>query len=279
MRVQKSFQNEKPTLYLISTPIGNLEDITFRAINTLKSVDIIFAEDTRVSAKLLNHYDIKTPLDTYHEHNKEVKSEKIIKCLNEGMNVGLVSDAGMPIISDPGYYIVRELYNTDFNVVIIPGANAALSALTVSGLAPIPFMFFGFLSPKASKRKNQLRGILNNTYTTILYESPHKIMNTLKYIEEIDSTRSVVIAREITKRFEEIISGSVGDIVSKYESFKGEIVLIIKGDDSSKEDLNNLDPKKHVKYYIDLGYSQNEAIKMTAKDRNVSKNDIYQLFI
>lgn len=279
MRRQSSFRNGSSTLYLVSTPIGNLDDFTFRAIDILSSVDTIFAEDTRVSQKLLSHYQIKTPLKSYHEHNKEQQSDKIIDLLHDKHDVAIISDAGTPVVSDPGYLIAKKAMDHGFNVVSIPGASAVLSALVVSGLAPIPFTFYGFLSHKESKKKKELEHILMSDHTSIVYESPHRIRNTVEHIMMFDPDRNIVIARELTKRFEEVISGLAKEVYDQIEQLKGEIVLLIEGNKRSELFWEQLNEIEHVEYYKKQGMTEKEAIKKTAKDRKVQKNEVYKHFV
>ncbi|MBN2604313.1 MAG: 16S rRNA (cytidine(1402)-2'-O)-methyltransferase [Bacilli bacterium] len=274
MKRQKSFQNDLPTLYLVATPIGNLEDMTFRAVNILKSVDIIYAEDTRVSHKLLSHYDISKPLKTYHDFNKEVKSNEILQHLREHQNVALISDAGYPLISDPGYFLIREVIEEDFNVVSIPGANALLTGLVVSGLPPQPFTFYGFLDNKEGKRKKQLMELKDKTETLIFYESPHRVTKTIQNIHQVFGLRDVVIARELTKKFEEVIRGT-SESLKDLEELKGEMVLMVAGNKNSIEELD-MSILEEVKMNIENGLSSKDAIKEVARRRNLTKNDVYQ---
>lgn len=271
---QKSFHNESKTLYLVATPIGNLEDITFRAVNILKSVDIIYCEDKRVSSKLLNHYEISKPLNSYHDFNKEIKSEELLNNLKDHKDIALISDAGYPLISDPGYYVIREAISNGFNVVSIPGANAALSALVVSGIAPHPFMFYGFLDSKESKRKKELEALKSHTETLVFYESPHRINKTIKNLYEVYGERQLVVARELTKKFEEIIRGTTKSLLDLGE-IKGEIVVIVEGmkDSYIESDLSILE---EVDLYINEGMSSKDAIKKVAKNRKLNKNEVYQ---
>ena len=274
MKRQSSFNNDSKTLYLVATPIGNLEDITFRAVNILKEVDMIYCEDKRVSSKLLNHYEISKPLKTYHDHNKVIKSEELINNLKENKNIALISDAGYPLISDPGYYVIREAIKEGFNVVSIPGANAALSALVVSGIAPHPFMFYGFLDSKESKRKKELEALKNHTETLIFYESPHRINKTIKNLYEVYGERDLVVARELTKKFEEIIRGTTKSLLDLGE-IKGEIVIILEGlkDSFIESDLSLLE---EIDLYMSEGMSSKDAIKKTAKNRNMPKQEVYK---
>lgn len=274
MKRQKSFINNLPTLYLVATPIGNLEDMTYRAVNILNEVDIILCEDTRVSGKLLSHYKIKKPLKTYHDHNKEMKSVEIIKLLKEGKNLALISDAGYPLISDPGYYLVREVIKEEFNVVSIPGASAGLTGLVVSGIVPHPYLFYGFLDSKETKREKELTALKEYKETLIFYESPHRINKTMKSLLKVMGDRHVVIARELTKKYEEILRGTTTSM-QDIEDIKGEMVVILQGKQiepyvptkSIAEEVNDL---------IDEGLSSKEAIKSIAKLRNLPKNDVYQ---
>lgn len=273
MQRQKSFQNNNPTLYLVATPIGNLEDISFRAIKILKSVDMIYAEDTRVSGKLLSHFEIKKPLKTYHDYNKEVKTNEIIKNLISGLNIAIISDAGYPLISDPGYFLIREAIKGDINVVSIPGANALLSALVVSGIPPHPFFFYGFLDSKEGKRKKELEKLINYKETIIFYESPHRFHKTIKNMYEVFGERGLVIARELTKKYEEIIRGTTLSL-QEITELKGEIVLVLHGktDQVIESDLSILE---EVNSLIESGLASKEAIKQVSKNRNIPKNDVY----
>lgn len=274
MNRQKSFHNEAKTLYLVATPIGNLEDMTFRAVNILKSVDLIYCEDKRVSSKLLRHYEISKPLNSYHDFNKEVKSEELINNLKNNMNIALISDAGYPLISDPGYYVIREAIAEGFNVVSIPGANAALSALVVSGIAPQPFMFYGFLDSKESKRRKELEELKNHKETMIFYESPHRINKTIATMYRVLGEREIVVARELTKKFEEIIRGTTKSLLDLGD-IKGEIVVVVDGVKETYIE-SKLSILEEVDLYINEGMSSKDAIKQVAKNRKLTKNDVYQ---
>ena len=271
-------------LYLVATPIGNLEDITFRAINILKEVDLIAAEDTRHTLKLLNHYEISKPLISYHRHNEEIKVEGLIEKLNEGQNIAVVSDAGTPAICDPGEVIVKEALKENIKVVPIPGACAFVNALVASGLDTKEFVFYGFLSINKKLRKEKLEQIKKENKTIILYEAPHKLKNTLGDLEEILENRKIVIARELTKIHEEFIKGTAKEILEKYTEPKGEHIILIeanpiKQEDEEKLKINNMTIEEHYKYYENKGFSKNEIIKKIAKDKGVNKNEIYKLFI
>lgn len=271
-------------LYLVATPIGNLEDITFRAINILKEVDLIVAEDTRHTLKLLNHYEISKPLISYHRHNEEIKVEGLIEKLKKGQNIAVVSDAGTPAICDPGEVIVKEALKENIKVIPIPGACAFVNALVASGLDTKEFVFYGFLSINKKIRKEKLEQIKKENKTIILYEAPHKLKNTLEDLEEILENRKIVIARELTKIHEEFIKGTAKEILEKYTEPKGEHVILIeanpiKQEDEEKLKINNMTIEEHYKYYENKGFSKNEIIKKIAKDKGVNKNEIYKLFI
>lgn len=269
-------------LYIVATPIGNLEDITLRAIKTLKEVDIIAAEDTRHTLQLLNHLEITKPLISYHRHNEEEKSKNLINILLEGKNIALVSDAGTPVISDPGEEIVKEAIKNDIEIIPIPGACALITALISSGLNSKEFMFLGFLPLNKKLRKEKLQEIQKSTKTIILYEAPHKIKNTLEDLSKITEERKIVLARELTKIHEEFIQGTAKELQEKLETPKGEFVIVIeenKSVNNNDETLNNLTLEEHYNYYKEQGLEKKEIIKKIAKDRNQSKNEIYINFI
>ena len=271
-------------LYLVATPIGNLEDITFRAIRILKEVDLIAAEDTRQTLKLLNYYEINKPLISYHRHNEEIKQEVLIEKLKEGKNIALVSDAGTPVISDPGEVIVKEAIKENIEVIPIPGACALVNALIASGLDTKEFSFYGFLSLNKKLRKEKLQEIKRENKTIILYEAPHKLTSTLKDLEQILENRQIVVARELTKIHEEFIRGTVSEILEKYPEPKGEHIILIEGNEIKEETeeeklIKEMTIEEHYKYYEKQGLTKNEIIKKIAKDKGVSKNEIYQMFI
>ena len=274
-------QNQVGTLYLVATPIGNLDDITLRAIKVLKEADLIAAEDTRHTLKLLNHLEISKPMISYHRHNEEFRCDYLIKELKEGKNTALVSDAGTPGISDPGEEIVKECIKENIKIVPIPGACAMVNALITSGISTKEFCFYGFLPLNKKNRKEKLEEIKDMNKTVILYEAPHKIKNTLEDLEKIlDKGRKVVLAREITKIHEEFIRGTINELLEKSENLKGEMVLIIEGNHKEKEnELCNLSIEEHYKYYQEQVLDKKDIIKKIAKDRNVNKNEIYKLFI
>ena len=271
------------TLYLVATPIGNLDDITLRAINTLKEVDFIAAEDTRHSLKLLNHLGISKPLISYHRHNEDVKSELLIEKLKDNKNIALITDAGTPGISDPGEEIVKQCIENNIKLVPIPGACAFVNALICSGLDTTEFTFLGFLPLNKKNRKEQLEKIKNYNNTCILYEAPHKLTSTLKDLAEILDNRKIVLAKEITKIHENFISGTASELLEKLDNPKGEFVILIEKSDvietNNSDFLNNLSLEEHYNFYKKQGFSKNEIIKKIAKDRKVNKNEIYKNFI
>lgn len=274
----------KGTLYLVATPIGNLEDITIRALNVLKEVDLIAAEDTRHTLGLLNHFEISKPLISYYKETEKVKSPILVEKLLNGKNIALVSDAGTPGISDPGEEIVKEAIKNDIKIVPIPGACAFVNALIPSGMNTREFSFIGFLSANKKEKKDKLEELKYETKTLIFYEAPHKLSNTLEAMLEILGDRNIVLARELTKIHEEFIRGKISTIIEQIVDTKGEFVIIVEGNNISKKDkeildLNELTLEEHYKYYENTGISKKEIIKKIAKDRNVNKNDIYQYFI
>ena len=271
-------------LYLCATPIGNLEDMTFRAIRTLKEVDLIAAEDTRNSIRLLNHFEIQTPMTSYHEYNKYDKGRKLIEKLLEGKNIALITDAGTPGISDPGEELVRMCHENGIRVTSVPGAAACITALTMSGLPTRRFAFEAFLPSEKKEKEKILTELERETRTIILYEAPHRLVRTLKLLEErLGDERNVAVCRELTKKHETVYRGTLCDAVSYYESTepRGECVLVIDG--KSQEEIEREEQKKweqmsiedHVAYYISQGADRKEAMKKTAQDRGVSKRDIY----
>jgi 16S rRNA (cytidine1402-2'-O)-methyltransferase len=289
MNAQKSFSGQSSTgiLYLVATPIGNLEDMTVRAIRMMKEADYIAAEDTRNTKRLCNYFEIATPLISYHEHNLEYGGEKLLGLLRDGKNIALVSDAGLPCISDPGADIVVKAVAENISVVPIPGANAALSALISSGLSTLSFTFYGFLPRQKKERKAALEAIQYKKETMLFYEAPHRLKDTLKDAQQIlGSTRKIVLAREVTKKFEEFVRGTLAEAVAWAESeeVRGEFVLVIDG--SSEENPEEIEKWwtslsiiDHVNQVMESkGVSSKEAIKLVAKDRDLPKRDVYQEF-
>ena len=269
-------------LYLVATPIGNLEDITIRAVKILKEVDFIAAEDTRHTLKLLNYLNIKKTLISYYKEIEKVKSEILIKELLEGKNIALVSDAGTPAISDPGEEIVKEAIKNNIEIVPIPGACALINALIASGQNTKEFIFIGFLSVNKKDKIEKLEELKNENKTLIFYEAPHKIKATLDTMLEILGNRNITLARELTKMHEEFIRGTITDVLEKLKEPKGEFVIIVQGTEKKndeKEFLNTLTLDEHYKYYEKLNFDKKEIIKKIAKDREKTKNEIYQYFL
>ena len=270
------------TLYIVATPIGNLEDITLRALRILKEVDLIAAEDTRQTLKLLNHFEISKPLISYHRHNEEVKSDILIEKLKNGEDIALVSDAGTPGICDPGQDVIKKAIEQEISVIPIPGACAMVNALIASGINTNEFCFLGFLPLNKKLRKEKLEEIKNSDKTIIIYEAPHKMKSTLEDLEPIIENRKIVLARELTKIHEEFIRKDIKEILDNIDKLKGEMILIIEGAEKTVENenkLNEMSLEEHYKYYESQGFDKKEIIKKIAKDRNVSKNEIYMKFI
>ena len=277
--------NQYGNIYLVATPIGNLQDITFRAIEVLKSVDLIAAEDTRHTLGLLNHFEISKPLISYYKEIENTKSDVLLdKIVKENQNVALVSDAGTPGISDPGEVIVKKAIELGIEVIPIPGACAMVNALITSGLSTREFTFVGFLSTNAKERKEKLEEIKYEPRTMIFYEAPHKLKETLKVMYDVLGDRKVVLARELTKIHEEFIRGELSTISEQLGDIRGEFVVLVEGSLITKkekeiEDLNSLSLEEHYKYYENEGLSKKDIIKKIAKDRKKDKNEIYQYFI
>ena len=278
--------NEIGTLYIVGTPIGNMRDITIRALDTLKEVDVILAEDTRQTLKLLNHFEITKKLISYHRHNEVEKVNQVVNSLESGNNIALVSDAGMPCVSDPGYALVYKLVELGYNIEVIPGVTACITAVVKSGMDTTRFSFEGFLSVNKKQRKLRLESLKNETRTMIFYEAPHKLLNTLADMKEyFGDTREIVIARELTKKFEEYVRGSINTVIDHFETVppKGEIVIIIKGQDEEllkhkeKEELNEISIEDLFKQYIKEGKTKKEAVKLVAKMKDVDKNVVYKV--
>lgn len=275
------------TLYLCATPIGNLEDITYRVLRTLKEVDLIAAEDTRNSIKLLNHFEIQTPMTSYHEFNKIEKAYQLVGKLKEGKNIALITDAGTPGISDPGEDIVRICYEEGIEVTSLPGAAACITALTMSGLPTRRFAFEAFLPRDKKERAAVLEELKNETRTIILYEAPHHLLKTLKELLEELGDREVTICRELTKKHEEKIKSAFSSLISYYEDKepRGEYVLVIRGksfEEIKKEQQSTWEEmsiEEHMAFYEEKGIDHKEAMKLVAKDRGVSKRDIYQYLV
>ena len=272
-------------LYLCATPIGNLEDITFRVLRTLKEVDLIAAEDTRNSIKLLNHFEIKTPMTSYHEFNKVEKAKVLVQTLLSGKNIAVITDAGTPGISDPGEELVRQCHEAGIKVTSLPGAAACITALTMSGRTTRRFAFEAFLPADKQERKEVLSELVNETRTIIIYEAPHRLVRTLKELEQVlGKERQLTICKELTKRYENTFLTTIQEALSYYDinEPRGEYVLVIEGkkrSDIIKEkqaEWESMSIKDHVDMYIGQGMDKKEAMKAVAKDRGVSKRDIYQ---
>lgn len=272
-------------LYLCTTPIGNLEDITFRVLRTLKEVDLIAAEDTRNSIKLLNHFEIKTPMTSYHEFNKVEKAKVLVQKLLSGKNIAVITDAGTPGISDPGEELVRQCHEAGIKVTSLPGAAACITALTMSGRPTRRFAFEAFLPADKQERKEVLSELVNETRTIIIYEAPHRLVRTLKELEQVlGKERQLTICKELTKRYENTFLTTIQEALSYYDinEPRGEYVLVIEGkkrSDIIKEkqaEWESMSIKDHVDMYIGQGMDKKEAMKAVAKDRGVSKRDIYQ---
>jgi probable S-adenosylmethionine-dependent methyltransferase, YraL family len=270
------------TLYLIATPIGNLGDITLRALEILKMVDVIAAEDTRQTLKLLNHFEIKKPLVSYYEHNKVVKGNVLIGQLLEGKNIALVSDAGSPGISDPGEDLVRLAIDNGIKVTMLPGAAAVIMGLVLSGFPTGRFAFEGFLPMNKRSRNERLNSLKLEQRTMVFYEAPHKLIHTLRDISGILGDRRIALARELTKKFEEVIRCTVNEAIKKYEqeSPRGEYVLIIEGaDDTCLEEQRRkweeLSIKQHLDFHMQQGLEKKQAMKKVAEERGISKRDVY----
>lgn len=272
------------TLYLCATPIGNLEDMTFRVIRTLKEVDLIAAEDTRNSIKLLNHFEIQTPMTSYHEYNKYEKGRKLVEKLLEGQDIALITDAGTPGISDPGEELVKMCYESGISVTSLPGAAACITALTISGLSTRRFAFEAFLPSDKKEREQILKEMETETRTMIVYEAPHRLVKTLKLFLERLGNRKITVCRELTKRHETALAVTLEEAVAHYEANppKGECVLVIEG--KSREEAREEERKQweemtiedHMEVYTKQGMDKKSAMKAVAKDRGVSKRDVYQ---
>ena len=273
---QKSYQTNNAKLYLVATPIGNLKDFTFRALEVLKGVSVCFAEDTRVTKVLFDYYDIHTRLECYQEYNKETQYKSILNYLAQGIDVALVSDAGMPIISDPGYFVAKEAIKAGYDVIPIPGATASLSALIVSGIAPQPFTFYGFLDSKSSKRKKELTSLKEHKETLIFYEAPHRIKDMLSDLLEVFGDRKIALAREITKKFEEIVRGTISEVIEICETLKGEMVVICSGFVETSNKYEGVSKIEQVDELILAGMVKNEAIKVVAKRLGMTKQELYK---
>ena len=276
MQRQKSYDNT-PSLYILPTPIGNLDDITYRTIKVLEEVEVIFCEDTRITRQLLNHLNISNKkLISNHKYNEYEVKEKILEYLNRGNNIALVSDRGTPGISDPGFIAVECAIEDNYNVVCLPGANALIPALVMSGLDTQPFLFYGFLNSKSSKQKEELEKLNHQDVTIIFYEAPHRLKSTLENIYKVFGDRRIALVREISKLHEEVIRGNISEVIEIANTLKGEFVIIVEKHIKEETDYSNISVLEHINEYIKEGLSSNDAIKKVAKDRNVPKNDVYK---
>lgn len=274
-------------LYLCATPIGNLEDITYRVVRTLNEVDLIGAEDTRNSIKLLNHFDIKTPMTSYHEFNKYDKAKQLVEMMKEGKNIAIITDAGTPGISDPGEEVVRQCFEAGIQVTSLPGPAACITALTMSGQKTRRFCFEAFLPKDKKEKVAVLEELKNETRTIIIYEAPHRLARTLKELRETLGNRQLTLCRELTKKYEEADKTTIDQAIEKYNEKepRGEYVLVIEGksqeeiQEENKQKWESMTIEEHMEYYISQGNDKKSAMKLVAKDREVSKRDIYNQLI
>lgn len=271
-------------LYLCATPIGNLEDMTFRAVRILKEVDLIAAEDTRNSIKLLNHFEILTPMTSYHEYNKIAKGKVLVEKMLEGQQIALISDAGTPGISDPGEELVKMCHDAGVKVLVLPGACAAVSALTISGQTTRRFAFEAFLPTDKKEKQQVLQSLVKETRTMVLYEAPHRLVKTLLELEEVLGNRSLTVCRELTKKHETVFLTTIKEAIAHYQEKapRGECVLVVEGrsyDELRQEEIKKWEEMsiaEHMEYYLKQGEDKKDAMKKVAKDRGVSKREIYQ---
>lgn len=274
-------------LYLCATPIGNLEDITYRVVRTLNEVDLIGEEDTRNSIKLLNHFDIKTPMTSYHEFNKYDKAKQLVEMMKEGKNIAIITDAGTPGISDPGEEVVRQCFEAGIQVTSLPGPAACITALTMSGQKTRRFCFEAFLPKDKKEKVAVLEELKNETRTIIIYEAPHRLARTLKELRETLGNRQLTLCRELTKKYEEADKTTIDQAIEKYNEKepRGEYVLVIEGksqeeiQEENKQKWESMTIEEHMEYYISQGNDKKSAMKLVAKDRGVSKRDIYNQLI
>jgi len=281
MKATSSYQQQGTGLYIVPTPIGNLEDMTYRAVRILQESDIVAAEDTRQTMKLFRHFSIETKLVSYHEHNKQTSGERLLADLEAGKQIALVSDAGMPGISDPGSDLIRQAIAADIPVIVLPGANAALTALVASGLSTERFLYYGFLPRKKKERREALEQLKYETGTLVFYEAPHRLKEMLQGIEEVLGDRQVTLARELTKRYEEYIRGSVSDLRAwAAEDVRGEFVVLVEGSNEERPDavIQDSDPLEQIRRYIEEGEKPNAALKRVAKERGLDRQELYLAF-
>ena len=274
MKMWQSSYDGSPSVYLVPTPIGNLEDMTFRAINVLKMVDVIFSEDTRVTLQLLNYFEIKNKLIALHDHNEDIVKDKVLEYLKDGKNVAIVTDRGSPIISDPGYKTVKFLKDNGYNVIGLPGACAFVPALIASSISSEHFTFYGFLNSKESKMRQELEYLKDSEYTLVFYEAPHRMLKTLKMMLEVFGDRYISISREISKLHESVYVGNISDAIKNTSEFKGEFVIVVSPNE--EEIVNDMNIIDSVNMYIRTGLTSMEAIKKVAKERKIPKNEVYK---
>ncbi|WP_410502184.1 16S rRNA (cytidine(1402)-2'-O)-methyltransferase [Exiguobacterium acetylicum] len=281
MKATSSYQQQGTGLYIVPTPIGNLEDMTYRAVRILQESDIVAAEDTRQTMKLFRHFSIETKLVSYHEHNKQTSGERLLADLQSGKQIALVSDAGMPGISDPGSDLIRQAIAADIPVIVLPGANAALTALVASGLSTERFLYYGFLPRKKKERREELEQVKYEKGTLVFYEAPHRLKEMLQGIEEVLGDRQVTLARELTKRYEEYIRGSVSELRAwAAEDVRGEFVVLVEGSNEDRPDavIQESDPLEQIRRYIEEGEKPNAALKRVAKERGLDRQELYLAF-
>lgn len=270
--------NKKGMVYLIPTPIGNMDDLSKRIIDTLGIVDVIFCEDTRSTNILLNYLGIKKKLVSSHKFNEATNKNKILDCLKNEMIVGIVSDRGTPGISDPGYILSKYAIDTGYEVVALPGPTALIPALIVSGMVPQPFMFYGFLNSKSTERKKELNQLKYEKATLIFYEAPHRLKDTISDMKDIlGNNRQISISREISKKYEETIRGTLADIIGKISEIKGEYVIVVSGNNCN-DNLDEISIEDHINMYLNNGETTMNAIKLVAKERNMKKSDVYNIY-
>ncbi len=277
---QKSFEADKAALYLVATPIGNLSELTPRAIEILNQVDVIAAEDTRNTMKLLHHFGISTRMVAHHQHNEAASTEGLIALLHEGKSIALVSDAGYPLISDPGSVLAKRVIEEGYPLIPVSGSNAMLNALVCSGMDTRHFMFYGFLKSATNERIKELNELRYFPYTMIFYEAPHRLKKMLTSVYEIFGNRHICLARELTKKHEEFIHGTIEEVLNIVDELKGEMVIIVEGCQNPQPDQHqpSTNVYEQINQYIDQGYSTKEAIKLVSKETGISRNDLYRQY-
>lgn len=277
---QKSFETDKAVLYLVATPIGNLSELTPRAIEILNQVDVIAAEDTRNTMKLLHHFGISTRMVAHHQHNEAASAEGLIALLHEGKSIALVSDAGYPLISDPGSVLAKRVIEEGYPLIPVSGSNAMLNALVCSGMDTRHFMFYGFLKSATNERIKELNELRYFPYTMVFYEAPHRLKKMLTSLYEVFGNRRICLARELTKKHEEFIHGTIEEVLNIVDELKGEMVIIVEGCQNPQPDQHqpSTNVYEQINQYIDQGYSTKEAIKLVSKETGISRNDLYRQY-